>query len=162
MIPPAPCTDEQLYITANPLNYGNLEKFTDTGRDARRCISGVSMVAAAFSGFHRKNCMVYFLDKLNACPEVHVYAVSLLKQNGWQENGRYWTRPGKNPGKGHSAVFSWFEPYGIYLFTNFSDKGLPFVPNKSYSDCMIIAILAYSSDYTKCISELMQLYSHLL
>ena len=177
MIPPAPCMDEQMYITYNPLNYSSLKKFnlpvatTNRKGDANvfknenakgDAINCVSTVVAAYRDFHRKNCMFYFSDKLNGCPQVHAHAISILKQNGWQENDKYWTRPGKNPGKGHSAVFSYFEPYGIYLFTNFSNNAPAFSPNKSYSDCMVIAILAYNSDYNKCIGELMQLFGYLL
>ena len=201
MIPPAPCTDEQFFITPHkdlplynflrqPITTSANQQIststhqpisTSTGRrhdgttargtterghdctTARRLENSTSTNQHIIRSPNQHiNCLVYLFNKLNACPAVHLRAISILKRNGWTRKGEYWYRPGSSPEEAHSAVFTRFAPYGIFLFTNFSDDALPFVPNKSYSDCMIIATLTYNGDYTKCIADLTQKFSNQL
>jgi hypothetical protein len=167
MIPPAPCTDEQLLITPRkdlPRYYFLHRLFTPSANQPVSTLVSADFKAAAtpataaVTAAVTANYLAYISSKLNTCPRVHIRAISILKQNGWTRKGKYWTRPGKSPEEGHSALFTRFAPYGIFLFTNFSENAPPFSPNKSYSYCMVIATLAYNGDYMKCIDELAQRY----
>ena len=92
-------------------------------------------------------------DELNSMPMVHSRAVSLLKLNGWQQDGDNWTRPGKDPKKGISAKFNINPKNGLWIFTNFSDNGLPF-GDKGYTDVGVICLLEFREDWTACIKQL--------
>ena len=164
MIPPAPCTDEEMYITPRkdlpryhflhqPISTLTSRRYEGTTTRGIETNTSADQHIITSPNQH-VNCMAYLFNKLNACPSVHLLSISILKRNGWTRKGEYWARPGKSPEEGYSALFTRFAPYGIFLFTNFSDNALPFTPNKSYSDCMIIATLAYNGDYTKCIAGL--------
>lgn len=164
-IPPMPCTDEQLYITPrkdlplynflqHPLDLRLHDRTTargdedTTARDEDTTArlhenSASSLQPKAYSLKPFPNFQLYLYNQLNTFPSVHLRAVWLLKRHGWTRIGKYWYQPGKNHKESHSAVFARFAPYGIFLFTNFSNSTGPFsLPNKSYSDCMIIAVLA--------------------
>jgi len=92
-------------------------------------------------------------DELNRLPSVHDRAISALKNNGWQQDGEHWTRPGKDLKAGNSAKYNMDPKDGLFKFTNFSDNGHPFT-NKGYTDVGIICLLEYRDDWTPCIKEL--------
>lgn len=91
--------------------------------------------------------------ELNKLSSIHSRAVTALKNNGWQQDGEHWTRPGKDLKAGNSAIFNIDPKDGLFKFTNFSDNGHPFI-NKGYTDVGIICLLEYSDDWTPCIKEL--------
>jgi len=101
--------------------------------------------------------------KLNSCSGVYNYACSMLKKNGWNQSrksGIYWCRPGKDFKDGHSAVFTFYSPYGIYLFTNYTSSSVHFAFNKSYTLCSMISILEFNADFARCIADLHSLFKH--
>jgi len=98
--------------------------------------------------------------KLNACSAVYNYACSLLKINGWSQKNFYWFRPGKELNDGHSAVFTFYSPYGIYLFTNYSSSSPHFTINKSYTLCSLLSIIGYNSDFARCTADLHSLFQN--
>ncbi len=95
-------------------------------------------------------------DKLNSLFSVHERAESALLSNGWTRTGIFFTRPGKAGGK--SATFCVPPGYSIWIFYNFSTNALPFLPNKGYTDCQVIALLEFEDDYGKCITALSKEY----
>lgn len=96
-------------------------------------------------------------EELNRLPSIHDRAVSALKNNGWQQEGEHWTRPGKDPKAGSSAKYNMDPKDGLFKFTNFSDNGHPFT-NKGYTDVGIICLLEYRDDWTPCIKNLLAQY----
>lgn len=98
-------------------------------------------------------------DLLHRIPAVHEKAVSALRSAGWHmhPDGIHFTRPGKNPREGFSAVFNLHPTENVWIFTNFSSNAAPFF-RKGYTDCSILALLEYGNDFTRCIKELSQQY----
>ena len=93
-------------------------------------------------------------DKLNECAGVQLQAENALRNIGWFMKGSYWYRPGKNEREGHSGAFKYAPGSGIRFFRNFSSTAIHFDTTKSYTDCMIIALLEYNGDYKQCINAL--------
>lgn len=102
----------------------------------------------------------FVCSKLNSSSAVYNYACSLLKLNGWSQKDFYWCRPGKEFKNGHSAVFTFYNPYGIYLFTNYTSSSVHFAINKSYTLCSLISIIGYHSDFAWCIADLQSLFKN--
>lgn len=102
----------------------------------------------------------YICGKLNTGYAVYNYACSLLKLDGWTQRDIYWYRPGKQMKDGHSAIFTWYIPYGIFLFTNYSSSTVHFSVNKSYNLCSLISIIGYHSYFEKCILDLQKLFQY--
>jgi len=98
--------------------------------------------------------------RLNSCFAVYNYACSLLKLNGWSQKDLYWFRPGKTLKEGHSAVFTFYVPYGIYLFSNYTSSSVHFAINKSYTLCSLLSIIGYQSDFARCIADLHSLFKN--
>jgi len=96
----------------------------------------------------------YIMSKLNHCSAVHDYALGLLTNQGWSKVDEKLYRPGNNNYGGHSASYSFNSNYGIYLFKNWSSNSPVFRTDKSYTDCQVIAELAYNGDLKKCLSDL--------
>ena len=96
-------------------------------------------------------------DELNRMEVVHNRAVSALKTNGWQQDKKGWTRPGKDPRKGVSAKFNIDPKDGLWKFTNFSENALPFAI-RGYTDVGVICLLEFGDDITACIKKLASEY----
>jgi len=96
-------------------------------------------------------------DQLNRLPVVHQRAVSGLLSIGWHQDGEQWTRPGKEPQNGISALFNKDESDGLFKFTNYSSNASLFEV-KGYTDVQVICVVEYAGDFTTCISKLAKEY----
>ena len=92
-------------------------------------------------------------ELLNRIPIVHDRAVSALVNSGWQQSREGWTRPGKEPKNGTSAIYNRDPKDGFYKFTNYSSNGQPFA-DKGYTDVGVICILEFNDNWQDCIREL--------
>ncbi len=94
-------------------------------------------------------------DRLNRLQVIHDLAVEAVKRIGWkQKSEETWTRAGKDPKEGCSAIWNVWDKEGIWIFTCFTTNGLPFKANKGYSDTQILCIINYRDNWMDCISDL--------
>lgn len=97
-------------------------------------------------------------SRLNNDDRVHAHAVMSLKEKGWRCSGTKWFKPHKQKQNVQTALFRYYQLYKIYLFHVWSDNAPPFLHNKSYTDCQLIALLEYNGNYDHCIHDLILKY----
>lgn len=96
-------------------------------------------------------------DKYNEYPDSKYEALEILKNNGWQVNGKRLTRPGKDFKDGISATFGHVSDNVLYVF---SSNAHPFEENRAYKPFQIKAFLEHQGDFKACTKVLAQRYGN--
>jgi hypothetical protein len=122
----------------------------------------IALFKTLYSNFYGTDYTRYKSDKLNHCPEIHKIAVRCLVNEGWVQNGIYFTRPGKENSNAVSATFDVPDTYDIHIFYNFSSNAQPFNAGQGYTDCMVISRLHFKGDYDLCVNALYKKYYSML